>query len=111
MIGNMGTGTFDKFIGFLIRIGGNAWRKIASSGWPIFVGKITSYHYVSPIWGCDYGEYRYKYAVGGNFYRGIYRAPYINGKSPDARDSSSIGIEVQVRVCPNDSKKSCLDDF
>lgn len=110
MIRIMGWG-LDKFIGFLIRSLCNAWKKVASSSWPVTSGKIISFHYVQPFWGCDYGEYRYKYAVGDNFYRGIYRAPYFNGKSPAARKSSSIGIEVQVRVCPNDSKKSCLDNF
>jgi hypothetical protein len=107
----MVTADVDKPIGFLIRIVGNAWKKIASSSWPVTSGKIISFHYVQPFWGCDYGEYRYKYDVGGNFYRGIYRAPYVNGKSPDARKSGSVGIEVQVRVSPKNPAKSVLDNF
>jgi hypothetical protein len=107
----MGTGTFDKVIGFLIRTIANAWRNLASLSWPIYSGKMTSYHYKNPIWGCDYGEYRYKYSVDGGLYRGIYREPYFVGRDRDVQKSDSIGIEIQVRVCPKDPTKSVLDDF
>jgi hypothetical protein len=101
----------DKLIGFSIRTGVNAWKRFASSGWPVYTGKVTSYHYEDPVLGCDYGEYRYKYSVDGNSYRGIYRDPYVNGKNRDARKSDTIGIEIQVRVCPKAPAKSFPDYF
>ena len=105
-----GTGIFT-FIGYLTRTIANACRKLASVSWPIYSGKMTSYHYQHSIWGCDYGEYRYKYSVDGNSCRGIYRDPYFIGRDRDVRKSDSVGIEIEVRVCPKDPTKSVLDNF
>ena len=107
----MGWAGFDRVIGFLIRTVANASRKLASVSWPVYSGNITSYHYKDPFWGCDYGEYRYKYSVKGSLYRGMYRDPYFVSRAREAQNSGSIGTEIQVRVCPNDPTKSVLNDF
>ena len=105
-----GTGILT-FIGFFFRTIVNFVRRGGTSNWPNYFGKITSYHYKHPNWGCDYGEYRYKYSVDGNSFRGVYRDPYFVGRDRDVRKSDSIGIQIQVRVCPKDPTKSVLDNF
>jgi hypothetical protein len=101
----------DIWIAFLIRTLVNAWRRIASASWPTHPGKITRFHYRHFGWGCDYGEYRYKYSVDGILYRGIYRDPYFVRRSPAAQRSDSVGSEAQVRVSPADPTKSFLTGF
>jgi hypothetical protein len=107
----MGAFVLDIFIAFLIRASVNAWRRRAGAGWPIYPGKITSFHYEEQFWGCDYGEYAYRYTIDGHLHKGIYWKPFLMRRSRDVRESGSIGNDVEVRVSPHDPTKSVLIGF
>lgn len=98
---------------FLVRIIINAWRKFTSARWPVYGGKIIGHRY-RDNWGncqCDYSEYRYKYFYDGNVFKGIYRVPYFVNRVKSARESSLIGTQARVRVCPADPARSILTNF
>jgi hypothetical protein len=107
----MGWLVLDIWIAFLIHTIVNAWRRVTSAGWPIHSGKIVNFHYEKSSVGCDYGEYRYQYSVDGTMYGGIHRDPYFISRSRAARQSNSVGSEVQVRVSSADPAKSVLMHF
>ena len=105
-----GTGQ-ERIIAFLFRTFANTCYKLGTMNWPVYTGKMISCRY-RDRWGscfdCDYTEYRYKYYLDGNWYRGIYKTPYFISRNRDARKSGSIGAVVEVRVCPEDHTESVL---
>jgi hypothetical protein len=107
----MGGFVIDIWIAFLIRTIANAWRNLASAGWPVYPGKIAGFRYNRSGYGCDFGEYRYKYEVDGNSYLGIYKDPYFISRARDAQVSESVGADIEVRVSPKDPAKSVLINF
>jgi Protein of unknown function (DUF3592) len=104
----MGGLVLDIFIAFAIRTSVNAWRKLASANWPIYPGEISSFRYEERLWGCDYGEYMYRYTIDGHSHEGIYRKPFFMRRSREVRKSGSIGKPVEVRVSPQDPRRSVL---
>lgn len=107
----MGGLVLDIYIAFLIRTTVNVWRNIVSAAWPVQSGKITSCRYRHPGFGCDYAEYRYKYSVDGGTFKGAYIEPFAIGRTKAAQKSSSIGADIQVRVCPSNPARSVPVNF